>query len=141
MENSIEKLTNLQKEFGYKEGEINSVALLGLFGEAGEVMDECSFVTDGNADAEFYKNDYHYYSPIELKLKAINIAKYIDYLKKLIRSKKAPQFEIKIENEENFDKEICDVLYYLNVLAINRGKTLNDYAEISYQKVMSKKKQ
>lgn len=35
---------------------------------------------------------------------------------------------------------MADVLYYLNVLALNRGKTLNDYAEISYQKVISKKK-
>lgn len=124
MENSIDKLTALQKEFGYKQGGINNVALFGLVGEAGEVLNECKFSTDR---AMILIND------------SIKVTSQIDNLKKRIRSKEIPEFEIKIENEENFDKEICDVLYYLNVLAINRGKTLNDYAEISYQKVMSKK--
>jgi hypothetical protein len=38
-------------------------------------------------------------------------------------------------------KEMSDVLYYLNALAINRGKTLNDYAKISYDKVMGYRQQ
>jgi NTP pyrophosphatase (non-canonical NTP hydrolase) len=124
MENSIDKLTALQKEFGYKQGSINNVALFGLVGEAGEVLDECKFSTDM---AKY------------LIREAVLIGSQIDKLKKRIRSKEIPEFEITIENEENLDKEMADVLYYLNVLAINRGKTLNDYAEISYQKVMSKK--
>jgi hypothetical protein len=37
--------------------------------------------------------------------------------------------------------EMADVLYYLNALAINRGKTLNDYAKISYEKVIKCKLQ
>lgn len=131
MENSIDKLTNLQKEFGYKEGEINAVALLGLFGEAGEVMNECKHKSLINNDL------------LRICPNAVEVAKGVDDFKKEIRSKSNTITigTIVIENEEKFDKEMADVLYYLNVLALNRGKTLNDYAEISYQKVMSKKKQ
>jgi len=63
----------------------------------------------------------------------------VDEFKKKVRSGAFPFGTIVIESEEKFDKEMADVIYYLNVLALNRGKTLNDYAEISYQKVMSKK--
>ena len=45
------------------------------------------------------------------------------------------------KDEYNFDNEMADVLYYLNALAINRGKTLNDYAELSLNKVMKYKTQ
>lgn len=128
MENSIDKLTNLQKELGYKQGEINPVALLGLFGEAGEVMGECKHKSLINNDL------------LEICPNSVADAKLVDDFKKKVRSKIVPFGTIVIENEENFDKEMADVLYYLNVLALNRGKTLNDYAEISYQKVMSKKK-
>ena len=38
----------------------------------------------------------------------------------------------------DFDIEVADVLYYLNAIAINRGKTLEEYAEISYRKVSAK---
>lgn len=128
MENSIDKLTNLQKEFGYKQGEINPVALLGLFGEAGEVMNECKHKSLINNDL------------LKICPDAVKSAELVDDFKKKIRSNIIPLGTIVIDNEENFDKEMADVLYYLNVLALNRGKTLNDYAEISYQKVISKKK-
>lgn len=127
MENSIDKLTNLQKEFGYKQGEINPVALLGLFGEAGEVMNECKHKSLINNDL------------LKICPDAVKSAELVDDFKKKIRSNIIPLGTIVIDNEEKFDKEMADVLYYLNVLALNRGKTLNDYAEISYQKVMSKK--
>lgn len=127
MENSIEKLTNLQKEFGYKEGEINPVALLGLFGEAGEVMNECR-------QKSLINNDLLRICP-----NGVDAALDVDEFKKKVRSGAFPFGTIVIESEEKFDKEMADVIYYLNVLALNRGKTLNDYAEISYQKVMSKK--
>lgn len=118
-ENSIEKLTALQKEVGYEQGTINNIALLGLFGEAGEVLNECKVKKDGVI------------IPLPLE-DAVEVAEKVDRLKKAIRDKEAKSYEIIIENEEAFDSEIGDVLYYLNALAINRGKTLNDYAEISY---------
>jgi len=137
MENSIDKLTAIQNEVGYVKGTINNIALLGLFGEAGEVMDECIFITKG--DPIHYK-DYDN-TPVSLKEKSIEIAKRIDGLKKQIRDKVMPPFEITIENEERFDSEMADALYYFNALAINRGKTLNDYAELSLNKVMKYKTQ
>ena len=127
MENYIEKLTALQKEFGYTQGEINPVALLGLFGEAGEVMNECKHKSLINNDL------------LKICPDAVKTAELVDDFKKKIRSKIIPFGTIVIQDEEKFDKEMADVLYYLNLLALNRGKTLNDYAEISYQKVMSKK--
>ena len=65
----------------------------------------------------------------------------MDSLKKSIRDKQANPMLISIKDEEKFDKEMADVFYYLNALALNRGKTLNDYAEISYKKVMHYKLQ
>jgi energy-converting hydrogenase Eha subunit H len=41
---SFELLTEIQAKVGYKKGSINTVALLGLFGEAGEVLNECGAV-------------------------------------------------------------------------------------------------
>lgn len=127
MENSIEKLTNLQKEFGYKEGEISPVALLGLFGESGEVMNECK-------QKSMINNDLLRICPDGIKAALL-----VDEFKKNVRNGTFPFGKIVIEDEEKFDKEMCDVIYYFNILALNRGKTINDYAEISYQKVMSKK--
>jgi hypothetical protein len=128
MENYFEKLTALQHEVGYVKGTINNVALLGLFGEAGEVLNECKVKEDGVL------------KPLPLE-GAIEKAEQVDRLKKAIRDKEAKPHEIIIENEDLFDKEMADVLYYFNALAINRGKTLNDYAKISYDKVMHYKQQ
>ena len=132
MENYIEKLTEIQKEVGYEKGTINNIALLGLFGEAGEVINECAFASDDEDD-----------SRVNLLFlnRAVSEANNIDSLKKQIRDKKQLPMLITIKDEEKFDKEIGDVLYYLNALALNRGKTLNDYAEISYKKVMHYKLQ
>lgn len=127
MENSIEKLTAIQG-VGYEKGNINNVALLGLFGEAGEVLNECKIKEDGIIKS----------LPLE---GAIEKAEQVDRLKKAIRDGEVKPHEIVIENEDKFDNEMGDILYYLNALAINRGKTLNDYAEISYQKVMKYKLQ
>lgn len=127
MENYIEKLTGLQNEVGYAKGEINNVALFGLFGEAGEVLNECKHKSLASNDLLMVCPD------------AVSKAVEVDNLKKQIRDKKTPPFDIVIENVEAFDMEMADVLYYLNALAINRGKTLNDYAEISYNKVMKYK--
>ena len=39
----LERLTLLQDELGYKKGELSTVAMLGLVGEAGEVLNEVGF--------------------------------------------------------------------------------------------------
>jgi NTP pyrophosphatase (non-canonical NTP hydrolase) len=130
--NYIKKLTELQKEVGYEKGKINNVALLGLFGEAGEVLNECSY--SGAETIDIMDKSV-------LLNNAIRISQQVDSLKKDIRDKKTNPMLISITDEEKFDNEMADVLYYLNALAINRGKTLNDYAEISHYKVMSYKQQ
>jgi NTP pyrophosphatase (non-canonical NTP hydrolase) len=122
---SIQKLTEIQQKVGYIKGSINNVALLGLFGEAGEVLNECKIRHNGII------------TPLPLD-GAIEKAEQVDRLKKAIRNGNAKPHEIVIENEELFDNELADVLYYLNALALNRGKTIEDYAELSYQKVLRK---
>lgn len=129
MENWIEKITELQKEVGYEKGNINNIALLGLFGEAGEVINECRVASENDLP------------PQPILPTAVSVAENVDSLKKKIRDKEIPPLKIIIEDEEKFDKEMADVFYYLNALALNRGKTLNDYAEISYKKVMRYKLQ
>ena len=129
MENYIERLTQLQNEVGYTKGKINNVALFGLFGEAGEVLNECKHKS-------LMSNDL-----LEVCPDAVAKAIEVDNLKKKIRDRYTPPLDIVIENEEAFDMEMADVLYYLNALSINRGKTLNDYAKISYDKVMHYKQQ
>ena len=123
MEKEFELLTEIQTKVGYTKGRINTIALLGLFGEAGEVLNECGAVD---------------ILPEHFMPEAIKIAQSVDSLKKQIRNKQVPAIEIIIKNEELFDNEMADVLYYLNALAINRGKTLADYAKISYDKVIRK---
>jgi hypothetical protein len=125
---SFEKLSDLQTQVGYKEGPINPVALLGLFGEAGEVLAEVAFESkSGLAEA--------------IREKSVSSSRVADDLKKHIRDKKN-QHPITVvldpSKESLFDKEMADTLYYLNALAICRGKTLEDYAEISYQKCLNK---
>lgn len=126
---AFEKLTLLQKAVGYKPGDINVIALLGLFGEAGEVLDETILMSDDPW-------------PERKKQLAMQCAQLIDGLKKKIRDSKEEQEKISVyldvDSEQKFDFEIADCLYYLNALAINRGKTLADYAEMSYQKVSAK---
>jgi NTP pyrophosphatase (non-canonical NTP hydrolase) len=133
MENSIDKLTEIQKEVGYERGKINNVALLGLFGEAGEVLNETKISKNFNGTGWWFEEGD--------KAIAVSVANKIDTLKKAIRDRKHEPLFIEIKNEENFDSEMADVLYYLNALAINRGKTLNDYAELSLNKVMKYKSQ
>ena len=129
--NAIEQLTQLQKELGYKENtEISPVALLGLFGEAGEVLNE-TFI---HTREEFV--------PIQQNLFgiAINSAEMIDDLKKKLRKNPEKDYQVYVNDEsfEKFDLEVADVLYYLNIIALNRGKNLDHYASLSHDKVRSK---
>lgn len=125
--NSIEKLTKLQNAVGYKQGVVNPIAILGLFGEAGEVMNETLIVGD-DLQTEYIKND------------GVSAAKLVDAQKKKIRDGAGVSVNVIIPetNLSAFDIEVADALYYLNAIAIGRGKTLADYAEISYQKVSKK---
>ena len=126
---NIEKLTDLQNKVGYVKGQVNVVALLGLFGEAGEVLDEFD-IADKSDDPEI----------VPAIRKAIDIAKNIDNMKKRIRDK---SFEPKVSfvPTENLDKELIDVLYYLNALCINRGTTLEELAGKSVEKVLKRSAQ
>ncbi len=129
MTENFNKLTELQNKVGYKEGPPNTVAILGLFGEAGEVLNEGIFINPSVPNLAFFSEDQG---------KAINIAECIDALKKRIRDNKTLISFFSITNPEAYDKELADVLYYLNALAINRGKTLDYYAGLSVQKVLLK---
>jgi NTP pyrophosphatase (non-canonical NTP hydrolase) len=129
METTVfDRLTELQKKVGYTEGEINPIAILGLVGEAGEVLSELTSIVQ-----EQNKID------VNIIGSAISIAGLVDDLKKKVRDEKKPvQFLLPLMNENSFDEEMGDVLYYLNALAINRGQTLAYYAELSYKKVSAK---
>ena len=129
--NSIQELTELQKELGYTENsEISPVALLGIFGEAGEVLNETWLHTT----KEFI--------PVhqELLSIAINSAALVDDLKKKLRKNPDKEYGVFINNEDytKFDLEVADVLYYLNIIALNRGNNLEYYAKLSHDKVRSK---
>lgn len=122
----IHLLTDLQKELGYKEGELSTVAMLGLVGEAGEVLAETEFVTSEEAY-------------VLCTSRAIHITKSIDNLKKKVR-KNSTIFKSVLprEKEEAFDVELGDVFYYLNILATNRGLTISNLAQMAHDKVRNK---
>lgn len=133
----FEMLTALQKDFGYTTGDINPVALLGLFGEAGEVLAEVIFLekTEGSLGDDNLKS-------VELVHRtAVCAGELVDHLKKACRMVpgKAPSVFIASEDGgEKFDIELADTLYYLNLLALNRGYKLSHYAMLSVQKVKDK---
>lgn len=127
----LEMLKEMQNGFGYVKGNIDPVALLGLFGEAGEVLNE-TFLID-NSEDEIKSED--------IKLIAVKHAKHIDYLKKQIRNKTHKPITITVENQIEFDKELADCFYYLHALAINRGLSLETLAYLCIAKINSKKEQ
>jgi phosphoribosyl-ATP pyrophosphohydrolase len=128
----IFNLNKLQSEFGYKRGEIDPVALLGLFGEAGEVLNEV-FLIDNNDD--IIKAE-------DLKMIACEKALELDTLKKKIRTQKDKKISVSIKDHpQAFNTELADCFYYLNILATNQGLTLADLAQISLDKIKAKKEQ
>ena len=96
MENSIEKLTAIQKEVGYETGEINNIALLGLFGEAGEVINECAFSMKGGQSFNGEGDLLH---------DAVITSEKVDALKKRIRDKQKEPMNITIKDDVKFDSE------------------------------------
>jgi len=121
--NSIEQLTELQAELGYVRGEISTVAMLGLVGEAGEVL------------AETYGSE----NESKIIEKAILICSQIDGLKKRVRSGTNHHFiYLPDEKIDKFKSELGDAFYYLNILATNVGLTIFDLAQMAHDKVRAK---
>jgi len=129
MQDQFKNLTTLQNKIGYVKGDINTIALLGLFGEAGEVLNEVTLITD-NKQAE------------KLRELAVRTAELIDDFKKVVRQTQTHvpvgTHIIAEDNGKRLDVEMADLLYYLNALAINRGKKLSDYAQMSIEKSCKK---
>lgn len=127
---SLEQLTLLQQELGYKQGDISTVALLGLIGEAGEVLNE----TDASEIKNNNKN-----SGIDIYTEALVVTGKVDELKKEVR-KGMSTFEISLprSQEPEFDAELSDCFYYFNILAMNRGLTIEDLAKMAHDKVRAK---
>jgi hypothetical protein len=71
----LEELTNMQRSVGYQEGEINIIALLGLIGEAGEVLEEWLH--------QYHTADFKEYPILIMLEKAVQLAKSIDGVKKV----------------------------------------------------------
>ncbi len=116
----VGKLTDWVKSIGYKqeeEGHVSKVALLGLIGEAGEVVAETNMVGNG------------------LISRVVHLAELCDGEKKMVR-KDNPAATVQIVNPEKFAEELSDSLYYHVVLALNKGLTIEDLARISYNKVL-----
>lgn len=129
---SIEQLTLLQQELGYKEGELSTVAMLGLVGEAGEVLSEAGDV----------QNSFYYAMLPDGISQAISFCKNLDDYKKVIRKDEypahIPKFDLSNIDVAKFKTELGDVVYCLNILATNLGLTLFDLAQMSHDKVRSK---
>jgi hypothetical protein len=122
----------LQLQYGYERGVLSPVALLGLFGEAGEVLNEVLFLQH---------IDMH---PLtRAQRAAIATAEIVDEWKKVIRSSPHLAPTVYIQKEEfdggnSFDIEVADLLYYINLVALGRGRDLSYYAELSCRKVIAK---
>lgn len=131
MEKSLQRLTDLQIEAGYKPGTLNAIAFLGIFGEAGEVLNELTF-DDPYAES--------------LRLEAVQVAEKVDDLKKAIRDQSrldasTAAVQVLVTDEAKLDKEIADLFYYVVAASVLRGKTLQYYLDLSYEKVSAKMQQ
>lgn len=122
----IELLTELQSELGYVPGPISTVAILGLVGEAGEVLAETHISLFNDR-------------MVHTACQAIRACAEADKLKKDIRKGKAAG-TITLESDQQlaFDTELADTFYYIKALAANRGLTIDDLARISHDKVRAK---
>jgi len=126
--NAIKDLTDLQTEIGYTNTGINSIAILGLFGEAGEVLESWYLLNKESIPKSFRKS-------IE---EAVRIAGVIDQLKKDIRDQRIaiPGLTGKFDNETLL--ECSDVAYYLNAVATNIDSSFEGLAAISVEKVRNR---
>lgn len=124
---------------GYDPTKASLIGLLGLFGEAGEVI--------GAYLKRFGAQEADQGSLLWDLKDAVMAAEKIDALKKRLRSEDHPTIKLPVSiygplyNAEQmwlFDEEIADTLYYLNLLAYGRGKTLEEYAQMSLDKVRAR---
>lgn len=126
--NPLEQLTKLQEELGYVKGNISPVALLGLVGEAGEVLNETSFVN--------FKSFQYLNEDVE---KTVSYCEKMDDYKKAIRKSTPTKTEnLLFVHEVDFTAELADCFYYLNILATNLGLTINDLANMAHNKIRTK---
>ena len=126
----LERLTLLQEELGYKKGKVSPVALLGLIGEAGEVLAETAFVNFKQLDSSALTT---------LVKSTVENCKKLDDYKKEIRKMPDMQTQNQIfHHETDFKAELADVFYYVNILATNIGLTINDLATMAHDKVRAK---
>lgn len=129
---SIEKLNTLLEQIGYTQGPMNVIALLGSVGEAGETIGEYLKQFHSHAVGGLY---------VTMTMRDIvRQCKVVDDLKKHIRDSKQqlrlpPLYEFNDFDESKMDMEIADELYYLLAKMKCRGKDINFYAELSYNKV------
>lgn len=126
---AIEQLTAWQKEIGYKENEgISPVALLGIAGEAGEVLAECDIhiisAEKRSAGAKQVVIDAEC-------IKIIQSARYLEHFKKSIRSGERTASS---EVTNNFLPELADLLYYINIAAFQAGSSLEQLAAMALAK-------
>lgn len=127
---NLQKLTNLQIELGYKKGDINPIAVLGIVGESGEILNELEFGVIKTAFPNMTLMEINGF---------VRTAERIDTIKKEVRNKDL-DIICNIKSTEEFDLEISDLFYYLNAICINRGKSIEDYAKLSFDKVTEKLK-
>lgn len=137
----VQKLTELQNSIGYVAGSVSPVAILGLFGEAGEVANECGFnPVRGLSEQEEDQAESITMGFVQDLLNFIDDAKELDNVKKKIRNGLSESISVGCNDHENaFNVELADLFYYLNAVAIGRGLSLDDLARISYEKVMRKR--
>ncbi|HEY0108448.1 MAG TPA: hypothetical protein VGB67_02405 [Fibrella sp.] len=136
----LEKLLEWQEQIGYQSGEINLIALMGLMGESGEVLNEvdCELSQFLSTDAHqtLSKMGAHFnYS--------ITAAGLVDTQKKILRSMEWRQMlTVTVKGDgTDFNKELADAFYYLLILATGRKLTIEDLAKLSYEKVVAKNTQ
>lgn len=124
---SVDQLTSLQAELGYKEGELSTVAILGLVGEAGEVLSE--------ADLNNFKGEDTMYGLDNVK----SVCKWVDDLKKEVRKgDNILEYVFYEPTKEAFKAELADCFYYLNILATNVNLTVFDLAQMAHDKIRRK---
>lgn len=126
--NNIQKLTILQKELGYHQGDLNPVAILGIAGEAAEVIEEVNIAFGGPNAAQ---------SQIEDLSDFIDAGNNLDHHKKQVRKNKL-ECAVNCDDMGRLDLEMSDLLYYVNIYCLNRGFTIEHLAGLSHDKVRSK---
>lgn len=137
----LEQLTNLQAELGYVKGELSTVAMLGLIGEAGEVLSEVGMSGEAMSDEQIKALNklLEVRVPFSLIDATRSLCRDVEKLKKAVRNKEFNVITTLMEEKEaNFDAELSDTFYYLNILATNRGLTINDLAKMAHDKVRAK---